>query len=87
MWNANAVKQVIGVTPTFFRPPCKLEVDGIDGDIDARTRAVVKSLGLTIVEWSYDSEDSASPDPTPEKVLMMFDIVTCLDCRQYEEIR
>ena len=49
MWNALAIKQVIGVTPKFFRPPY--------GDIDDRVRAILKSLGLHIIMWDVDSQD------------------------------
>ncbi|KAK5670700.1 hypothetical protein BDV3_005098 [Batrachochytrium dendrobatidis] len=50
VYTAQIVKQVIGVTPRFIRPPY--------GDIDARVRKVLKNLGLTIVLWNVDSQDA-----------------------------
>ncbi|KAK5670362.1 chitin deacetylase [Batrachochytrium dendrobatidis] len=47
-----AVKTVIGVTPAFVRPPY--------GDIDDRVRTVLTNLGLTIVEWNVDPQDTAA---------------------------
>ncbi|KAK6091484.1 chitin deacetylase [Batrachochytrium dendrobatidis] len=50
VFTAQAIKEIIGVTPRFFRPPY--------GDIDDRIRAILQNLGLTIVEWSLDSKDA-----------------------------
>ncbi|KAG7100210.1 hypothetical protein E1B28_001985 [Marasmius oreades] len=44
-----AIKSVVGVTPTCWRPPY--------GDTDDRIRAIVNALGLTTVLWQYDSFD------------------------------
>jgi len=57
------IKQVIGVTPTCFRPPY--------GDIDDRVRAVAKALGLRVILWTTDSFDwevGATPGVTPAMV-------------------
>ena len=51
VWNALAVRSVIGVTPKYFRPPY--------GDIDVRVKAILDALGLTTVIWAVDSLDSA----------------------------
>ncbi|KAH6588356.1 hypothetical protein BASA61_005999 [Batrachochytrium salamandrivorans] len=49
VFNAMAVKQVIGVTPSLVRPPY--------GDIDNRVRAILRNLGLTPILWNLDSQD------------------------------
>ncbi|KAJ3278213.1 chitin deacetylase, partial [Rhizoclosmatium sp. JEL0117] len=49
LWTGKIIQQVIGVFPTYFRPPV--------GDIDERTRAVIQSVGLKIVVWNQDSSD------------------------------
>ncbi|KAL2914901.1 chitin deacetylase [Polyrhizophydium stewartii] len=51
LFTARIVKETIGVTPKFMRPPY--------GETDARVRSVMKRLGLVSVIWSFDSEDSA----------------------------
>ncbi|KAJ8322787.1 chitin deacetylase [Batrachochytrium dendrobatidis] len=51
IYNARIIKDVIGVTPRFFRPPF--------GDIDERIRKILHNLGLIIVEWNVDSADAA----------------------------
>ncbi|KAH6581638.1 hypothetical protein BASA60_002300 [Batrachochytrium salamandrivorans] len=50
VYTARIIKEVIGVTPRFFRPPY--------GDIDDRIRAILLNLGLIIVEWNVDSQDA-----------------------------
>ncbi|KAJ1340547.1 hypothetical protein BSLG_004641 [Batrachochytrium salamandrivorans] len=50
VYTAQIIKEVIGVTPRFFRPPY--------GDIDDRIRAILLNLGLIIVEWNVDSQDA-----------------------------
>lgn len=45
----NAIKLVVGVTPTCWRPPY--------GDVDDRIRAIAKGLGLRTILWKYDSND------------------------------
>ncbi|KAL2918361.1 chitin deacetylase [Polyrhizophydium stewartii] len=52
MFSARAIKETIGVTPKYMRPPY--------GDIDDRVGAILQALGLTVVIWSYDSGDSAN---------------------------
>jgi len=48
-YTMQAIKQVIGVTPTCWRPPF--------GDIDDRIRAIANALGLQTIIWKYDSND------------------------------
>ncbi|KAI9347241.1 hypothetical protein BDR26DRAFT_854801 [Obelidium mucronatum] len=49
LWTGKIIQDVIGVFPTYFRPP--------GGDIDDRTRAVIQSVGLKTVIWNQDSND------------------------------
>jgi peptidoglycan/xylan/chitin deacetylase (PgdA/CDA1 family) len=58
----NAIKLVVGVTPTCWRPPY--------GDVDDRIRAIAKGLGLETVLWQYDSNDwqVGSTNVTPAQV-------------------
>lgn len=44
-----AIKLVLGVTPTCWRPPF--------GDVDDRIRAIANGLGLRTIIWRYDSFD------------------------------
>ena len=53
MYSSLIVQDTLGFTPLLFRPPY--------GDIDARVRAVLKAMGLTIVVWNADSTDSGNP--------------------------
>jgi hypothetical protein len=48
-YTMNAIKLVVGVTPTCWRPPY--------GDVDDRIRAIANALGLRTVIWQYDSND------------------------------
>ena len=48
-WTELAIKEVIGVSPRFFRPPF--------GNIDNRVRDIIKALGFTPVIWSVDTND------------------------------
>ncbi|KAI0080007.1 glycoside hydrolase/deacetylase [Panus rudis PR-1116 ss-1] len=43
-WTKKVIKDVLGVTPTYWRPPY--------GDIDDRVRAISKAMGLTPVMWT-----------------------------------
>jgi peptidoglycan/xylan/chitin deacetylase (PgdA/CDA1 family) len=43
-WTREAIKQVTGVTPVFFRPPY--------GDIDDRVRAIANAMNLIPVMWT-----------------------------------
>ena len=43
IWNMRIIKEIIGVTPTLFRPPFS--------DIDPRVRAIAKALGLQVIIW------------------------------------
>ncbi|KAI7866039.1 hypothetical protein BDF14DRAFT_1882936 [Spinellus fusiger] len=56
-WNEQIIKEVIGVSPIYFRPPY--------GDIDNRVRDVAKALGFIPIIWNHDSKDwAASFDTT-----------------------
>ncbi|KAK1231274.1 hypothetical protein PQX77_005614 [Marasmius sp. AFHP31] len=44
-----AIKTVVGVTPTCWRPPF--------GDVDDRIRAIANGLGLKNILWRYDTFD------------------------------
>lgn len=48
-YTAKAIKDVVGVTPTCWRPPF--------GDVDDRVRAIAKGLGLETVLWTDDTDD------------------------------
>jgi peptidoglycan/xylan/chitin deacetylase (PgdA/CDA1 family) len=48
-WTEKAIRDVIGVTPRYLRPPY--------GDIDDRVRAVVEAAGYRILHWNLDSFD------------------------------
>lgn len=48
-YTAKVIKDVVGVTPTCWRPPF--------GDIDDRVRAIAKGLGLESVLWTDDTDD------------------------------
>ncbi|KAF7982983.1 hypothetical protein HWV62_24584 [Athelia sp. TMB] len=48
-YTMQAIKLVIGVTPTCWRPPY--------GDVDDRIRAIAAGLNLTTIVWQYDSND------------------------------
>jgi len=43
-WSRQIIKDAIGVTPLYFRPPY--------GDIDNRVRAIAKAMNLTPVMWT-----------------------------------
>ncbi|KAJ3316213.1 chitin deacetylase [Blyttiomyces sp. JEL0837] len=60
MWTGQIIQQVIGVFPRYFRPPY--------GDIDPRSRAVLKAMGLEIIIWNEDTDDWLMSD-YPTKVL------------------
>jgi len=48
-YTMKAIKLVVGVTPTCWRPPF--------GDMDDRIRSIAHALGLTTIVWQYDSND------------------------------
>jgi len=48
-YTMQAIKFVVGVTPTCWRPPF--------GDVDDRVRAFAHALGLRTIIWQYDSND------------------------------
>ncbi|TBU47379.1 hypothetical protein BD309DRAFT_978310 [Dichomitus squalens] len=43
-WSKKIIKDVLGVTPTFWRPPY--------GDVDNRVRAIAKAMGLQTSIWT-----------------------------------
>jgi len=43
-WSKKIIKDVLGVTPIYFRPPY--------GDIDDRVRAIAKAMGLIPIMWT-----------------------------------
>ncbi|KAL2918366.1 chitin deacetylase [Polyrhizophydium stewartii] len=49
-WTAKIINEVLGVTPKLFRPPY--------GDIDERVRTIARNMGLTVVDWNFDSGDA-----------------------------
>ncbi|KAG2067160.1 glycoside hydrolase/deacetylase [Suillus decipiens] len=53
MSSLQAIKLVVGVTPTCWRPPY--------GDIDDRIRAIAHAMGLRTIIWQYDSNDWRGP--------------------------
>jgi hypothetical protein len=48
-WTEFAIKQAIGVTPKYMRPPY--------GDVDDRVRAILSQLGYKVVIWDKDTND------------------------------
>ncbi|KAL2918360.1 chitin deacetylase [Polyrhizophydium stewartii] len=50
VYTARIIKETIGVTPKYMRPPY--------GDIDNRVRAILKNMGLIVVDWNVDSGDA-----------------------------
>lgn len=48
-YTAKVIKDVVGVTPTCWRPPF--------GDVDDRVRAIAKGLGLETILWTDDTDD------------------------------
>ncbi|KAI9332607.1 hypothetical protein DFJ73DRAFT_963411 [Zopfochytrium polystomum] len=53
VWNALAVKQVIGKVPRYMRPPY--------GDTDDRVRAILAAFGFRQVIWNVLTNDTAIP--------------------------
>ncbi|KAN0061983.1 hypothetical protein ACQY0O_005978 [Thecaphora frezii] len=48
-YTAKVIKDVVGITPTCWRPPF--------GDTDDRVRAIATALGLETIIWSEDTDD------------------------------
>ncbi|CAJ0636116.1 11128_t:CDS:2 [Entrophospora sp. SA101] len=48
-WTEQIIKETVGVTPRFMRPPY--------GDIDNRVRGVLALLGYKVVIWDHDTDD------------------------------
>ncbi|KAI9066717.1 carbohydrate esterase family 4 protein [Trametes sanguinea] len=49
-WTKKVIKDVLGVTPTFWRPPY--------GDVDNRVRAIAKAMGLQTSIWTRISPEA-----------------------------
>lgn len=43
-WSKKIIKDVLGVTPSYWRPPF--------GDVDNRVRAIAKAMNLATVIWT-----------------------------------
>eukprot|EP00842_Homolaphlyctis_polyrhiza_P000101 jgi/Hompol1/1091/HPOL_005508-RA len=54
LYAARAIRQVIGVTPTIFRPPY--------GEMDERVRWIIRRLGMTPALWNVDTKDGDSKE-------------------------
>ncbi|PWZ02250.1 glycoside hydrolase/deacetylase [Testicularia cyperi] len=48
-YTAKVIKDVVGITPTCWRPPF--------GDVDDRVRAIATGLGLETIIWTDDTDD------------------------------
>ncbi|PWN34524.1 glycoside hydrolase/deacetylase [Meira miltonrushii] len=59
-YTMQAIKKIMGITPTCWRPPY--------GDVDDRIRAIAQSLGLRTYVWDHDTDDwevaPEGPKPT-----------------------
>jgi len=53
-WTEAAIKQAVGLTPKYMRPPF--------GDYDDRVRAIATQLGYKVVIWDRDTNDWMSAD-------------------------
>ncbi|CAG8773756.1 10766_t:CDS:1, partial [Acaulospora colombiana] len=53
-WTAAVIKNAVGVTPTYMRPPF--------GDMDDRVRGIVTQLGYKVTIWDKDTNDWLSGD-------------------------
>ncbi|KAG0269921.1 chitin deacetylase [Actinomortierella ambigua] len=67
-WTEKAIHDILGVTPTYWRPPY--------GDVDDRVRAIATQLGYKTVIWTqgFDTNDWDIPGglATPESVVANF---------------
>ncbi|KAH9263679.1 hypothetical protein BASA83_012919 [Batrachochytrium salamandrivorans] len=61
VWTAAIIKEVIGVTPIYFRPR-------VHDDMDDRVRAIVKNMGLTAVVWSFAPGDTDGRTDVAERM-------------------
>ncbi|GBB90753.1 hypothetical protein RclHR1_01780020 [Rhizophagus clarus] len=61
-WTMKAIKDVIGVTPVYMRPPY--------GDTDNRVRAITRAVGLKTVLWvpEFDSNDWTLTSTPPKSI-------------------
>ncbi|PKY56797.1 glycoside hydrolase/deacetylase [Rhizophagus irregularis] len=53
-WTEAAIKQAVGLTPKYVRPPY--------GDVDDRVRGIATQLGYKVVIWDKDTNDWMSAD-------------------------
>ncbi|EXX62656.1 uncharacterized protein OCT59_004790 [Rhizophagus irregularis] len=53
-WTEAAIKQAVGLTPKYVRPPF--------GDYDDRVRSIATQLGYKVVIWDKDTNDWMSAD-------------------------
>ncbi|CAI2175491.1 1349_t:CDS:2, partial [Funneliformis geosporum] len=67
-WTLKIIKDVIGVTPVYMRPPY--------GDTDNRVRAIARACGLTTVLWvpEFDSNDWTLTSTPPKPISYVTDI-------------
>ncbi|KAI9264435.1 hypothetical protein BY458DRAFT_587633 [Sporodiniella umbellata] len=56
-WTEQAIRDIVGVSPRFFRPPY--------GDIDNRVRDIGTALGFTSVIWDHDTNDWMLAENSP----------------------
>ncbi|KAK1224837.1 hypothetical protein PQX77_012253 [Marasmius sp. AFHP31] len=57
MWRVEqALQRIAGVTPAFMRPPY--------GEYNDQVRQVAAARGQSLVNWDFDSGDSADPRPS-----------------------
>ncbi|RIA92074.1 Carbohydrate Esterase Family 4 protein [Glomus cerebriforme] len=54
-WTETAIKQAVGLTPKYMRPPY--------GNIDDRVRGILTQLGYKVVIWDKDTNDWMSGEP------------------------
>lgn len=68
-YGKKAIKEVLGITPTCWRPPY--------GDVDDRIRYIAKQLGLVTVIWQHDVGDGNYPTTTQDQIFANYqDILT-----------
>ncbi|CAG8451018.1 9171_t:CDS:2 [Funneliformis caledonium] len=67
LWTKKIIKDIIGVTPLYMRPPY--------GDTDNRVRAITRACGLKTVLWvpEFDSNDWALAATPPKPISTVID--------------
>jgi peptidoglycan/xylan/chitin deacetylase (PgdA/CDA1 family) len=81
VWNALAVKEIIGVVPTAFRPPRRPNDNLIlVMSVDDRVRSVVQALGLKLVLWNVDTNDWQTGGLSPQNQIssITLPVRTCI---------